>query len=151
MGVTYQEEAYCERLVEQMAPLLEAHKHELCVYDDFELKPDWDGYLRLWQASMLRIFTARDGDKLVGYSVYATHRNLHYNDRVHAVQDVLFISPEYRRGSVGSRFIRWCDARLETMNVDLVSHHVKVKHDFSEILVKQGYQLVEYIYEKRLS
>ncbi len=127
-----------------------AHKEEIALYDDFDFNPDWAAYRFLATAGMLKVFTARQEGVLIGYAAYAIHQNLHYRDRKHAVQDVLYLDPDYRGKMMGVRLIKYADDVLMHDGVHLVSHHVKVKNDFGPLLERIGYHLVEKIYERRL-
>jgi len=124
---------------------------EVCLHADFRLSPRWDIYLKLEDAGLFRVYTARKGHKLIGYAIYNVMPNMHYIDVLHATQDALYLHPDYRGGSSGIKLIKYADERLARMGVDLVSHHVKVKNDFSPILKRLGYSQSEKIYEKRLN
>lgn len=87
--------------------------------------------------------------RLVGYALYFVRANPHYKSSVQAVQDVIYLDPSVR-GGTGYKFIAWCDAQLASEGVQAVYHHVKAKHDFGKLLERQGYELVDYIYAKRL-
>ena len=50
----------------------------------------------------------------------------------------------------GERFIRYCDEQLRAQGVQAVYHHVKAKQSFGPTLTRQGYELVDLIYAKRL-
>lgn len=88
-------------------------------------------------------------DSLAGYAIFFVRPNPHYSGSVQAVQDVVFLNPSIRGGN-GYRFIAWCDEQLRAEGVQAVYHHVKVSHDFGPMLQRQGYELVDLIYAKRL-
>ncbi|MCK4714577.1 MAG: GNAT family N-acetyltransferase [Candidatus Aenigmarchaeota archaeon] len=150
-SVSYSEELLTDAFIAEITPLLLAHKDELCLYDDFEFDPDWEGYKLLFGLGQLKVITAREDGKLIGYAAYAIHQNCHYRGRKHAIQDVLYIAPEYRGNMMGVRLIKYSDDILKHEGVHLVSHHVKVKNDFGPLLERIGYQLAEKIYERRLN
>lgn len=133
-----------------MTPLLMAHKDEICLYEDFVFNPDWETYKRMEELDALRVYTARNEGELVGYAGYTVSHNMHYKDSKHAVQDVLYLKPDRRGVMTGVSLIKFADQQLAEMGVVLVSHHVKVKNDFSPILERMGYEQAEKIYEKRI-
>lgn len=138
-------------LIEELIPLLHVHYKTVAHYQDIALDPDYDGYLKLHELGMLRIFTAREETgSLIGYAIFFVRPNLHYRKSLQAVQDVLFIHPEKR--GFGRHFIAWCDAELRREGVQAVYHHVKNKPElnFSPLLAAQGYELVDLIMAKRL-
>lgn len=151
MDIEMYREQLSPTLISEMMPLLKAHRDELCVYDDFELDPQWDSYYQLQGAGGLRVFTARFESELIGYAAYAVHQNLHYSARRHAVQDVLFLRADFRGKMAGYMFIKFIDEMLQQEGVHVVSQHVKVHMDWGRLLERVGYQQVEKIYEKRLN
>src|SRR5260370_31720582 len=55
-------------IAKELPPLFRRHWREFGRDRDYvPLDPDWDGLMAQSIAGRLRIFTARDGDKLVGY------------------------------------------------------------------------------------
>ena len=89
------------------------------------------------------------GNGLVGYAVFFVRGNPHYKSSRQAVQDVLFLHKSARGN--GARFVAWCDHRLVEEGTEVVYHHVKAAHDFGVMLERQGYELVDKVYAKRLT
>lgn len=135
-------------IYEEMRPLLQQHYDEIAHYKDIPLEPDVEGYKRIEELGNLRMFTVRDDNELIGYSIFFIKHNLHYKSSIQAIQDIVFIRKD-RRGQ-GREFLQWCDNELKSEGVDVVYHHVKAAHNFGPLLVRQGYELVDYIYGKRL-
>lgn len=69
-------------------------------------------------------------------------------DSKQAVQDVVFIHPEFR--GFGKKFFIYCDDVLKNQKVQVVYHHIKAAHNFGAMLESIGYKLVDLIYAKRL-
>lgn len=135
-------------VVHEIKPLLEAHWREIAHFDDIPLEPDWQFYMA---AKTLRVFTARDDGRLVGYGIFFISPNRHYLSSIQAVQDILFISPEYRGRTVGPRLIAFCDEQLMLEGAQAVYHHVKpAKLDFGPLLLRMGYEFTDAVYAKRL-
>lgn len=133
---------------EEMQPLLVAHAAEIAHFKDIPLAPDEHIYRVAEHTGRLRAFTARLDGALVGYAVFFVGKSLHYSGSTQAQQDVIFIDKAHR--GFGARFIAWCDEYLEAEGVEVVLHHLKAAHDWSAVLRRQGYELVDYIYAKRL-
>jgi hypothetical protein len=76
-------------------------------------------------------------------------RTPHYKSSVQAVQDVLYLDPSSprRHGLQVHSLVRRAARRRRRAGV---YHHVKAKHDFGKLLERQGYELVDYIFAKRL-
>ncbi len=148
--ITYQEEKMVD-IVEEVKPLLETHWQELANHKDTRpLDPDYDGYIRLNDADMVRIFTARVDGVLIGYICYAIANNLHYKDWKYAVCDVYYVSPKYRNNKIGADMFILAEAWLRGMGIQSTTAHVKVSHPHDELFEYLGYTLVERHYEKVL-
>lgn len=147
---TFAAETLTPALVGELTPLLRDHYAEVAHYQDIPLKVDWKGYFLAHNAGALRMFTVRDGEgELVGYAVFFVKANLHYADSLQALQDVIFLDRP-ARGHTGAKFVKWCDDRLRAEGVQVVYHHVKAAHDWGKMLERQGYELVDTIWGKRL-
>lgn len=134
----------------EILPLFEQHWAEIAHYKDIPLDPDYDFYLKADELGMLRVFAAREAGVLIGYCVYFIRPNPHYRQHRYGVQDVLFVRKD-RRGRFGLKFIDWCDGQLRAEGVSVVTQHVKVARDFGAALRRLGYELVDYVYCRRLN
>lgn len=137
-----------EDVIEEIKPLLEEHYEEIAKHKDIPLAPDWSAYRKLEEIGMLKIFTCRKDDNLIGYGIYFVKPHLHYSTCLVAYQDILFISKGYR--GAGFRFINWCDEQLKAIGAQMTIQHVKATHNFGPMLERQGYELMDLIYTKRL-
>lgn len=143
-----------ERIIEvfgEIKPLLQAHWAEIAHYPDIPLDPDYDRYVQAERNGQLRIFTARHDGKLVGYAIYGVTRGLHYKGSLIAVQDILFVTPAFRRGRIASRLIDHVHAHLRAEGVQVVVDHVKAAHPaLGRLLERKGSELMDQIYTRRL-
>ena len=130
--------------------LLVQHFEEISANQDIKLNPNFDHYGMLEDMGLYKFFTARIDGKLVGYCSFFLANNFHYQDSFQAQQDILFLTKMARGYGNASKLIKYCDQRLKELGVQVVYQHVKLKHDFSPLLVKHGYKRVEYICSKRL-
>lgn len=148
---TYQLERIAH-LWDEAMPLMLSHYEEVAHYQDIALSPDIITYERLDQMGVLKVYTARVEGRLVGYACFMVKTNPHYSESLQAVQDVLFVLPEYRASRIGIGLIKHCDAELRQLGVQVVYQHVKCKEslDFSPLLERIGYELIDRIYGKRL-
>ena len=138
-------------LQQDLGPVIAAHKDEIAHYQDIPLDPDWPVYYAAQETGALRPFTMRDETgALQGYAVYFVRPNIHYRTSLQAVQDILYLAPEHRGRMIGYRFIRWCDDQLRAEGVQAVYQHCKANRDLGPLLTRQGYELVDRVYAKRL-
>lgn len=130
-------------------PLFEKHYKEISHFQDIDLAPDLEQYRKLSDIGFLKCFTARsESSELIGYSFFFVKHNLHYKKSLQAVNDIIFIDKEKR--GFGAEFIAWCDLQLKEIGCQVVYHHVKASKDWGPMIKRQGYELVDLIYAKRL-
>ena len=148
MAVKYQQE-FLDGVVEDAKHLLEEHWEEVALNKDkIKLNPDWDAYHDLEQKGMLKAFTAREGDKLVGYFVVVVQRNLHYKDHLFASNDIVFLHPDYRKGRTGIKLIQFAEKCLKEDGVSVLAINTKVHKPFDNLMQFLKFSLVERIYSK---
>src|SRR3990167_4142324 len=120
------------QVLNEIIPLCIKHWEEIAHFKDIPLEIDRDGYARLENLGLLRIFTAREDTKLIGYSIYIVSYNMHYKSSLQAKQDVLYIDKEKR--GFGHKFILWCDEQLKKEGVQVVYHHIKAAHNWGKMI-----------------
>jgi hypothetical protein len=145
----FQTEKISVSLLEEAKPLLEKHWREIAYFKDIELNPDYYKYLKLQELDSIKAFICRDDEGLmIGYATFIIQPMLHYKQILSAIEDILYIHPEQRR--IGGFFIKYCDEQLDKLGVQLVSHHIKLAHDWSRGLERMGYVKTEFNMVKRL-
>jgi GNAT superfamily N-acetyltransferase len=136
--------------LDQMWPLLAAHREELTVYPEImQLSPDVETYLRLEDAGKLLSLGVFDHDELIGYSVNVVTRNLHYDLRV-CQNDVLYLTPEHRLGPLGLRLIRDTERHAREAGAKLMLWHAKQGTALDGLLPRLDYQVQEIMYSRVL-
>ncbi len=90
--------------------------------------------------------------ELLGYAVFFVGTNPHYRSSLQAVQDVLYLHPDMRRGRTAVNLIRFSEAELKREGVQVIYQHVKLAHPALGILLaREGYEHIEHIYAKRIA
>lgn len=146
--ITYQEES-AQDCLEEIKPIIKLHWEEIALHKDkIKLNPDFDKYLLLDSLGMLHILTARDEGELVGYFISFIQPNMHYKAELFAINDILYIKPEHRKGTVGYRLFKNAEASLKEIGVDVIVVHTKVNNDFKPLMDKLEYERIEYSYSK---
>ena len=145
--LTFAKESFAATYHESLE-LFNQHYVEISANHDIELKGDTKRYLELEGAGALAVWTVREQGELIGYGWFFITKHLHYADSTQAVQDILFIRKDKR--GMGRKFIKYCDDQMRSMGCQIVHQHVKCAHDWSHVLVEQGYKQVEKIFSKRL-
>lgn len=148
----FSREKLTPEFLEQLSPLMHQHWEEIAHYKAIPLAPDFERYLRIEEMGNFRAYMARDekSGAIVGYAAFFVDYHLHYSGTKYAVQDVLFMHPEYR-GGAGAELIRYSEQQLRADGVDVILHHVKFAHPAAgKMLRKEGYSPMDEILCKRL-
>lgn len=149
-SITYQQESLttCK---DDANWLLEQHWEEIALNKDaIKLNPDWDTYFDLEDKGILKVFTARTEDKLVGYFVVLCRSHLHYKDHLFAFNDVLYLHKDYRKGLTGAKLMKFAEKCLKDDGVSVLVVNTKRHKPFDILLSWLGYKHVENVYTKLL-
>lgn len=137
--------------VEEIKTLLPEYQREVSSLPDSDLfNPNFDFYICPEKSGVVRFFTARnDSGSLAGFSLYFVSPHHHYPSLIQARHDLLFIHPDHR-GHSGMKFISFCDDELRNVDgVHSICVTVTESRDFSPLLVRLDYKLVERVYVRR--
>lgn len=147
-GITYQVEPLAEFL-EELQPLLEQHYEEVAMYKDhIKLDPDYDKYLALDAAGFLHCVTVRAAGTLIGYFISFVHPHIHYKETEYAVNDILYLDPEYRGTNVAVKMFMFAEEKLKEEGVDVIVLHMKTSLPFESLAKFLHYDKAEYNYSK---
>lgn len=149
LAITYQIETVAA-VREEIQPLLEANWRETGHYDDIALDVDWAGYAAIETAGGLRVYTARTHEILVGYGIFFVRHHLHFQGSLQAVQDVIYVHPDYRASTAARGLIGYTESCLRAEGVQAVYHHVMDINRVGRLLSVLGYDRVGEILAKRL-
>jgi GNAT superfamily N-acetyltransferase len=138
---------------EEIQALLELHWQEIAVYQDIPLAPLWTSYEALDKSKNMIVYTVRaEEEKLVGYAVFFIRNHLHYKDHLFALNDIIWVHPDYRDGKIGSNLGEFWENDLKSRGVHVVHVNVKTAHPaLGLVLRRKKYQAVEMGYQKRLN
>lgn len=100
---------------------------------------DLEFYEKMDSVGCLECFAVKDGEEWVGYALFfvmPTHYR--YKTKSMAMNDILYLKPEYRKGRAGISVLKNINVYLQT-KYDIITYHVKDKNDFSPILIRDGF------------
>lgn len=139
----YARESYSVALWHEMKPMLHAHHAELST----KVKGPFDPNVAFYKTAehMLRIFTMRKDERLVGYQIYFILGDPHSFGRVQAVQDILYVEPASRQGMAAYKFMNWCVLQLKE-EADVIVQRISARHDFGKLFERMGFQLEDLTY-----
>lgn len=146
---SFLQEEITEALLDEIIPLLVGHYAELPRFKDIKPEPDWDFYLKAGSIGVMKCFTLREEGKLIGYAVFSVSKHPHFKNSLQAVHDLLYLEPASRKGRNGIEFIKDCDEALTAMGCQVISWSSNSQHDYSAILERLGYQLVDLTFSRK--
>ena len=141
--MTFQAE-HLANILEEIHPLHVAHWHETEGYQKgIDLDMDYPAILEDEWAGRMVQFTARCDGKLVGNLRVYLSRSRH-TKRPFAVEDTLFMLPEYRKGRSGLRFMQFAENGLREMGCRELRVTTKMVNKVHLLLEFMGFQRVAY-------
>jgi len=149
--ITYQQEPL-HKVIHEINNLLYLDWQEVGRLEElYPLEPDWELYQIIEDNGSLRIFTARDSSKLIGYFTVVSSPSLHSKGKLIASNDVIFLHPAYRKGFVGVKLFKFAEKCIKEDGFQQLQVSYTEKFDISPILSMLGYTKVETKFEKRLN
>jgi len=148
--IQYQQE-FLDGVKEEVVFLIENHFSEVYpARDVFSLDMDWDLYSKLEDLGLIKIFTARDGDKLAGYLWVIISPNLHSKGTYVASDDGFFVDKEYRGISVAKNLIKFTEKCLKEDGFKLFHMSGTEEKPIDPLMKRMGYQKIESKFQKVL-
>jgi ribosomal protein S18 acetylase RimI-like enzyme len=138
---------------EECKSLIESHWRETTAWEDILLDPDWNVYDHLEKANIIVIYTVRNEEnKLVGYSVFFVRKNPHYKQHTWALNDMIWVHPDYRDGKIGRRLAKFWEEDLKKRGVDVIHVTALITHPALGFVLKcEKYKSVDIVYQKRIA
>ena len=132
--ITYQIEKYSD-VVPELAVLYPEHYEELGspVATAYNLDPDWDQYIKLEEAGVVKVVTCRSEGELVGYMIFMVSPGLHVKSCLTAYEDIYFLRKQYRKGRIGIKLFQFAEQYLKSLNVNKIMCTTKVHLDNSKL------------------
>jgi len=133
MSIVIKEEQVSDFL-EEIIPILHRHYGEIDHYFKrfMPLHPDYPGYLEMGKDGSLQAFIARDRrSTIVGYAIYLVNTHPHYESKVFALNDMLYVDNAYRKKGLAKELISYAE---KVMNYDFTTISMKAGHEFPELL-----------------
>ncbi len=128
--------------------LFNKHREEVGSFGEYPIDPEWSNYRLLSDSGLLHNFILRHHGTVVGYYITLVVRHPHYAFKT-AENDIIYISPEHR-GTIAIKFLKWVDEQLKELGVNFINIGVKPMRDFSIVLKRMGYKLLETRYYKEV-
>ena len=118
---------------------------------------DWAAYRGLERAGATRLGVLRVDGRYVGHSVFFVQPTLHHRHSTWAINDLIWLRPEHRKGRAGVYMIREAERLLKAEGVQKVIYTAKVALDdadpratLAKLLFRLGYSKVEEVWARFL-
>lgn len=111
---------------------------------------DWPLYIQLNNTTATRLFTARDGNKLLGFVVYHVFPHMHHVGLLTASCDMISVALDARGQGVGGQLMEHAEHVFRQAGVRFVVHMHRMCYKVPPLFAKHGYRLVEQSYLKEL-
>ena len=146
--VEYKQE-FLDSVVLDAGVLLEEHWEEVALNKDkIKVNPDWSAYYTLEEQGKLKIFTARYEGILIGYFVVFVSPHIHYKDHLFANNDLIYLSPKYRKGFTSVKLIKFAEKCLKDDGVSVLVINTKNHKPFHKLMKFLGFSPSETLYSK---
>ena len=96
-----------EECFDDVEKLFQDHYEELSVTKQYKLNPDYEVYIQ--NSGRIKVILCKDDDDIVGYIVFFIAPHLHYKDCLMAIEDIYYLKPEYRKGTVGIKMFKYAE------------------------------------------
>lgn len=131
---------------------------ETGMHDDVSpLAVNWPAYYGLERSGVLRSFALRRGGRLIGYTLFFLQPTLHSRRTVWAVNDLIWVRPDERRGRAGVTLIRRSEQLLREAGARVILYASKPdlsnKHGYDSVgrlFAKLGYGPFDHSWSKEL-
>jgi GNAT superfamily N-acetyltransferase len=137
-------------MVDQLWPLLKAHRLELATHLDLmTLDPQIGTYKRLDdEGRLLSVVLEHAEAGLVGYSVNIIAQNLHYQALRVCQNDVIYVSPSFRSEGGGRKLMQATEHYASLAGCKMVLMHAKPGTRLDDLLPTYGYSVQDVIHSK---
>ena len=148
---TYQEEKLKD-FVPDFDALLKPHMAEINMTQKFgfELKPNYQQYIKMQEYDALVVLTCRSDKELIGYTVFNIYPSIRYPDCKMAREDLYYIKPEFRGKGLGKQLFIEIEKLLKAKGANQIVFTTKTYQDYSPIFEDLGYQFYEKHFIKKL-
>jgi GNAT superfamily N-acetyltransferase len=147
--ISYNVERLTEELLEELQPLLEAHWEEIAMHKDkIVFDPDYEAYLAMQENEAVQSVIVRDDGKIIGYYISFIYTHPHYKNNKFSQNDVLYVDPSKRGGTVAYRMLKFAEKELKALGISVMTLHMKTAYPFERLCESVGMSEIEKIYSK---
>jgi GNAT superfamily N-acetyltransferase len=115
------------------------------------LRMNWDVFIKLNEQGHVMLFTARDGERLVGFALYYIHAHLHHMGMMAASCDILAVDVDHRGKGIATAMLKYAEHVFRNRGIDFITQGSRTCYDVEPLFPKLGYRLIEQGYMKELN
>lgn len=131
--------------------LLTLHWDEIAPHKSLlTINPDLPAYEALERADKLCVITARHMGTLVGYIVMMICMHPHYCHVKMAIDDIHFLHPAHRKGSVGLRLLVAAKEEMQRRGVQVMSLRTKASQNHGLLFERIGFKQQDIVYTAQI-
>lgn len=137
--------------VVELSDLFNSHMKEVLGLG-YEFKPDYNAYEQLEEMGACVFIVAYNLDGApIGYCSYILNPSLHFKGKMYGVQDLLYVSKEYRGGGLGFELVKQAEHLCKDSGCSLITLTSKVgSKSIRGIAIDGGYTEYETSYIKEI-
>ena len=143
-------ERMTEGLIATLMPMFNRHWAEVSAFPDKDLEPNYAWYIETSAKGGYCMMIARLEDEVVGYMGYLVGAHTHHENFVVASQDMFYVDPLRRKGTLGLQLIRASERYLKKLGVNVILQGVTPRCDYSALLRRAGYVDASRMMQKRI-
>lgn len=149
MTIHYKTAKYDECFAE-VSSYFAQHYQELSATKDLVLNPDYEVYKNADKKGALRVYLCYHDELIIGYIVFFISPNLHYKDCLLATEDIYYLAPEYRKGTIGIKLFKFAEKHLKSLGVNMIRYSTKTHMDNSALFEYLDCKFIEKVFVKRI-
>ena len=108
----------------ELVPIWKQQQSETGVLRRLPFVFNWPLITQLTASGNFVLFTARDGEKLIGYNIFCVTRTTQHASSIIAINELLYLLPEYRKGiSTIIELMSVAERELMRAGVNAVRYH----------------------------
>jgi hypothetical protein len=139
-GIKFQSESL-SACWEEAVPLMQANYEETGTWVG-PFNPDRKKFEQLENVGFLRVFTMRDGEKLVGYQLFIVMFGLNSPASLIATCHVAYVAKSHR-GMSAVKFLHWADERLMYEGAVGITRHSTIYKPLDKLYERMKYHKIE--------
>lgn len=113
---------------------------------DFE----WPFYLDAETAGFMRLYVAREAEKMVGAALYTVATMPHHRSFKLAECDSISVDMDYRGLSIGRTLYQFAESNLIAEGVDYITHRSRLVYDTKPMFESLGFDKIETVFMKKV-